>query len=68
MYASKKSNLKMTKKVRNYIIKYIKDDYSPEQVSATLRLKHEINISLVRIYQYIEEDRRSGGNGTNLSF
>jgi IS30 family transposase len=69
MYASKKSNLKMTKIVKNYIVKYIENDYSPEQVSATLRLRHEVNISLVRIYQYIEEDRRSGGElYTHLRF
>jgi len=69
MYASRKSNFKMIKKVKNYIAKYIEDDYSPEQVSATLRLKHEINISLVRIYQYIEEDRASGGElYTHLRF
>lgn len=69
MYASKKSNLKMTTKVKNYIVKYIKEDYSPEQVSATLKLKHEINISLIRIYQYIEADKLSGGNlHTHLRF
>ena len=69
MYASKKSNLKMTKKVKNYIVKYIEEDYSPEQVSATLRLKHKINISLVRIYQYIESDKLSGGDlHTHLRF
>ena len=61
MYASKKSNLKITKKVKNYIVKYIEEDYSPEQVSATLRLKHNIDISLVRIYQYVEADRLSTG-------
>ncbi len=69
MYASKKSNFKMIKKVTNYIVKYIEEDYSPEQVSATLKLKHDINISLVRIYQYIEADRLCGGNlHTHLRF
>jgi len=69
MYASRQSNFKMTKKVKNHITKYIEDDYSPEQVSATLCLKHNINISLVRIYQYIEEDRLSGGElHTHLRF
>jgi len=42
--------LKMTKRVKNHIVKYIEEDYSPEQVSATLRIKDKINISLVRIY------------------
>jgi IS30 family transposase len=62
MYASKNSNFKMTKEVKNFIVKYIEEDYSPEQVSATLKLKHEINISFVRIYQYIEADRLLNGN------
>jgi len=69
MYASKKSNFKMTKEVRNFITKYIEEDYSPEQISATLKLKHTINISLVRIYQYIEADRLLDGNlHTHLRF
>jgi IS30 family transposase len=68
-YASKKSNLKMTRRVKKYIVKYIEEDYSPEQVSATLRLKYSINISLVRIYQYIEADKLSGGDlHTHLRF
>ena len=69
MYASRKSNFKMIKKVTNYIVKYIEEDYSPEQVSATLKLKYKINISLVRIYQYIEADKLSGGDlHTHLRF
>jgi len=69
MYASKKSNFKMTEKVKNYIVKYIEEDYSPEQVSATLKIRHNVNISLVRIYQYIEEDKLSGGDlHTHLRF
>jgi len=69
MYASRKSNFKMIKVVRNYIVKYIEEDYSPEQVSATLKLKHKINISLVRIYQYIESDKLTGGDlHTHLRF
>ncbi len=68
-YASRKSNLKMTRKVKNYIVKYIEEDYSPEQVSATLRIKYKIDISLVRIYQYIESDRLTGGElHTHLRF
>ena len=69
MYASQKSNLKMTREVKKYIVKYIEEDYSPEQVSATLRLKYNINISLVRIYQYVEADRLTGGTlHTHLRF
>lgn len=69
MYASKKSNFKMTKEVKKYIVKYIEEDYSPEQASATLKIRHNINISLVRIYQYIEDNKFSGGDlHTHLRF
>jgi len=69
MYASKKSNFKMTTIVKNYIKKYIEEDYSPEQTSATLRIKHNIEISFVKIYQYIEVDKLTGGNlHTHLRF
>ncbi len=69
MYSSRKSNFKMVKKVTNYIVKYIEEDYSPEQVSATLKFKYNINISFVRIYQYIEADKLLGGDlHTHLRF
>ncbi len=69
MYASKKSNLKMTKKVKDYIVKYIEDDYSPEQASATLKIREGLEISYVRIYQYIREDKLKGGDlHTHLRF
>ncbi len=69
MYASKKSNFKMIKRVTNYIVKYIEEDYSPEQTSETLKLKHNMNISLVRIYQFIEADKHAGGDlHTHLRF
>lgn len=69
MYASKSSNKKMTKNVVAQIAKYIEDDYSPEQTSATLRIKHDIEISHVRIYQHIREDKLNGGDlHTHLRF
>ena len=41
---------------------YILEDYSPEQTSAILKVKNKIDISLVRIYQLIEEDSYLGGS------
>lgn len=70
MYASRKSNKKINKSVEKLIVKYIKEDWSPEQVShAALKLKYHIDISFVRIYQFIEQDRLKGGNlHTHLRF
>lgn len=70
MYASRKSNKKINKSVEKLIVKYIKEDWSPEQVShAALKLKYNIDISFVRIYQFIEQDRLNGGSlHTHLRF
>jgi IS30 family transposase len=69
MYASRKSNMKMDSKLRKIIKKYILKDWSPEQISNRLKLDGIIDISHVRIYQFIEEDRQKGGElYTHLRF
>jgi IS30 family transposase len=69
----KSVNSKASRKFKNeleaLVIMYIKRDWSPEQVSATLHIKHDLSLSFVRIYQYIELDRQSGGTlHTHLRF
>ena len=61
-YASGQSNKKMNEDLENRVSEYIKKDWSPEQVSATLRIKDNMTISFVRIYQFIEQDRLEGGD------
>ena len=61
MYASRKSNFKLDTKLKNIIIKYIKIDWSPEQISNRLRNDKIANICYVSIYQFIEQDRLQGG-------
>jgi len=61
MYASRVSNKKMCFEVEAWISYYIIEDFSPEQTSAILKKRNNIDISLVRIYQFVEEDRHSGG-------
>jgi len=69
MYASRKSNKKMTKELIDQITAYIKEDFSPEQTSATLRIREDVNISFVSIYQHIQEDKLQGGTlHTHLRF
>lgn len=60
-YASMVSNKKMCPEVEAWISYYILEDFSPEQTSAILKIRNHMAISLVRIYQLIEEDRRAGG-------
>ena len=69
MYASKESNKRMTKNMIAHIVKYIEDDFSPEQTSATLKIRDGLEISHVRIYQHIREDKLKGGDlHTHLRF
>jgi IS30 family transposase len=69
MYASKNSNKKMTERMIAHVVKYIEDDFSPEQTSATLQIRDGLEISHVRIYQYIREDKLKGGDlYTHLRF
>ncbi len=62
MYASRKSNKKMDVKLKNIIKKYIIEDWSPEQISKRLKEVNITNISYVRIYQFIEQDKQQGGD------
>jgi len=45
----------------NLIDRYLKNRWSPEQISGYLK-RHRISISHYRIYQYIWEDRKQGGD------
>lgn len=58
---SKQANLKLTKETILLIQKYLKKEYSPEQVAATLQIKHTINISYVTIYTYVHIDKLHNG-------
>ena len=60
-YASMKSNKKMIGELKEKVIAHIKDDFSPEQISAVLKIRENISISLVSIYQLIKEDKEKGG-------
>jgi IS30 family transposase len=64
-----KASRKFKNELKALVNMYIKRDWSPEQVSATLRIKHDLSLSFVRIYQYIELDRQNGGTlHTHLRF
>ncbi len=58
---ARKANLKLTDSTIKLIKKYLKKEYSPEQISATLSIKHSITISHVTIYTFIHEDRLHNG-------
>ncbi len=58
---SKTANFKRTEATLTLVKRYLKKDFSPEQVAATLRLKHHITISYVTLYRHIYHDRIEGG-------
>jgi len=58
---SEQANLKLTESVIERVKEYLNKDYSPEQIAATLWLKHAIKISHVTLYAFIHEDRLNGG-------
>ena len=45
--------------------KIINEQWSPEQISGWLKLKHEIHISHTWIYQHVEKDKNEGGELSN---
>jgi len=59
---SENANLKLIENTIVLIRKYLKIEYSPEQIAATLRLKHKIKITHVTIYKYIYKNRLGEGN------
>ena len=58
---SKAANFKLTEASVELVERYLKKDFSPEQIAATLRLKYAINLSHVSLYRYIHHDRLEGG-------
>ena len=68
-YASRKSNKKMNFRLKKVITKYIQKDWSPEQISDRLKLVNISDISHVRIYEFIKQDKLQGGDlYTHLRF
>ena len=52
---------KMNQLLIDLVDRYLKNRWSPEQISGYLK-RHRISISHSRIYQYIWEDRKQGGD------
>jgi len=59
---SKNANLKLTEETIKLIKKYLKVQYSPEQIAATIKIKYHKDISYVTIYKYIYINRLAEGD------
>jgi IS30 family transposase len=62
IFQSSNANLKLTEEIIKLIHKYLKIQYSPEQIASTLTLKYQKEISHVTIYKYIHINRLNEGN------
>lgn len=60
-HQEKKKSLKLTPDLKEVINKYLKKDYSPEQISGRLKLKGHSSVHHETIYQYIIADKKVGG-------
>jgi len=54
-------HIKLTNKVKNYIKKKLKEDWSPEQISGVMRKEKIPWVSYETIYQYIYHNKKHGG-------
>jgi transposase, IS30 family len=57
-----KKHRKWSKKIEKIVVKLLKKKWSPEQISARMRYEGHAWVSHDRIYQFIEEDKQSGGS------
>lgn len=61
-HLEKNKKVHFTNKIKEFVIKYIKEDYSPEQIVGIAKLKGFDCVSIERIYQFIWEDKKQGGS------
>ena len=59
---SQNANFKRTEENGKLIEKYLLKQYSPEQIAATLKIKHQIFISCVTVYRHIYINRLAEGD------
>lgn len=54
--------IKMTADVVDFIEERLQEEYSPEQISCTMKERIGVRVSHERIYRHIWEDKKQGGN------
>jgi IS30 family transposase len=61
-HSDKNKNIVFTDEVRDYVTKWIKEDYSPEQIVGLSKIRGLQCVSIERIYQFIWDDKKQGGD------
>ncbi len=62
IHQSINASLKLTEETIKLIKKYLLQQYSPEQIAATIKMKYQKEISYVTIYKYIYINRLNEGD------
>lgn len=60
-HKKKHKKIVFTSDIKDFVAHYIKEDYSPEQISGLAKLTHQKCISPERIYQYVWKDKKQKG-------
>jgi len=60
-HKNKTKFVKIDKKCEKYIRKYLKQDWTPEQIAGRLKVQKIVNITHESIYQYIYKNKANGG-------
>ena len=60
-HKNKEKAVKLTEEIKELLNRYIKQDWSPEQIVGRLKLDGSIHLHHETVYQYILEDKLSGG-------
>lgn len=60
-HSEKNKNSTFSNDIKEFVTKWIKDDYSPEQILGKAKLEGFDCVSIERIYQFIWEEKKHGG-------
>jgi len=61
-HSDKNKKILFTDEVKDYVTKWIKEDYSPEQIVGLSKIEGLLCVSIERIYQFIWDDKKQGGD------
>mgnify|MGYP001569715084 FL=1 len=60
-HLEKPKKIRFTKPIKDFVIYWLKEDYSPEQIVGYAKISGFECISVEKIYQHIWDDKKSGG-------
>lgn len=60
-HLNKSKSVRFTKEIKDFVIYWLKEDYSPEQIVGKSKILNVACVSKERIYQFIWADKKQGG-------